>query len=166
MAAVVVVDVVSQSQKESSCSTESAVCTATERWALQCCSSTEPFGGTERLSLENVFLATSFFGLARSDFCVSGRLSSELADFAAVVLAASWTERATCVCLSVCVSVCVSVCQSVCQCVSVCVSVVSLFKAPSPQSWLRDSPRTSIDSTHCGTQVSTDSRAVKTMFEA
>ena len=46
-----------------------------------------------RLSLENVLLAVSFFGLAKSIFCVTGRLSSELADFAAVLLAASWTGR-------------------------------------------------------------------------
>ena len=83
---------------------ESAVCGAAiqclcwmEHHCLvsQCCSSTEPFGRTKRPSLENVLLAISFFGLARSDFCVSGRLSSELADFAAVLLAASWTGRAT-----------------------------------------------------------------------
>ena len=60
----------------------------------QRCSSTEPFGGTERLSLENALLAISFFGLDKSIFCVTGRLSSELADFAAVLLAAFWTERA------------------------------------------------------------------------
>ena len=40
-------------------------------------------------------LATPFFRLAKSDFCVSGRLSSELADFAALLLAASGTGRAT-----------------------------------------------------------------------
>ena len=38
-----------------------------------------------------VLLAVSFFGLARSDFCLSGCLSSEFADFAPVLLAASWT---------------------------------------------------------------------------
>ena len=56
---VAAVVVVSQSHRESSCSTESAVCTATERLVKQCCCSTE-----ERLSLENVLLAISFFGLA------------------------------------------------------------------------------------------------------
>ena len=95
VAAVVVVDVVSQSHKESSCSTESAVCTATERFVLQCCSSTEPFGGTERLSLENVLHAILFCGLAKSDFYVFGRWASELAAFAAVLLAASSSGRET-----------------------------------------------------------------------
>ena len=42
------------------------------------CSTAEPFGGTRRLSLDNVVLAVSFFGLARSNVCLSGRLSSEL----------------------------------------------------------------------------------------
>ena len=47
----------------------------------QLCSSTEP--------LENVLFAISFMGWP----CVTGRLSSELADFEAVLLA-SWAGRA------------------------------------------------------------------------
>ena len=39
-----------------------------------------------------MLLAVSFFGLTRSKFCFSGRLSSEPADFAAVLLAASVLE--------------------------------------------------------------------------
>ena len=40
-----------------------------------------------------LFAISFFFGQAKSTFCVTGRLSSELAAFA-VLLAASWTERA------------------------------------------------------------------------
>ena len=36
-----------------------------------------------------------FLGWPDPIFCVSGRLASELADFAAVLLATSWTGRAT-----------------------------------------------------------------------
>ena len=67
--------------------------TATERVAMASnlvpLCSTEPLGGTGRLSLEPVLLAVSFFGLARSNFCLSGRSSSEPADFAAVPHSAS-----------------------------------------------------------------------------
>ena len=38
----------------------------------------------DQLSLEPAFLAVSFSGLAHTNFCLSGRLSSEPSDFAAV----------------------------------------------------------------------------------
>ena len=44
---------------------------------------------TGRLSLENLLPAVSFCGLARSNFCLSGRLPPEPADFAPVLPAAS-----------------------------------------------------------------------------
>ena len=92
VAAVVVVEVVNQSHRESSYSTEPAVCTATERSATaarlvpQCCSSTEHLGGTGRLSLEPVLLAVSFF----ANRCLSGRLTSEPADSDDVLCSASF----------------------------------------------------------------------------
>ena len=78
---------VSQSHSESDPQTGFSVCAPMEQVAM---AATEPLGGTGRLFLEPVLLAVSFFGLAaRSIFCLSGRLSSEPADFAAVLLAAS-----------------------------------------------------------------------------
>ena len=77
--------VVSQSHKESSCSTESTVCTATERLVSHSCSNTSA----------NMLLANSFFGLTSSHFALSGRTSPGPADFAAVLLAASFAGRAS-----------------------------------------------------------------------
>ena len=54
------------------------------------CGSTEPFGGTKRLSLENVLSAISFFGLTRCHFTWSGRTLPQPADSAA-----SWFGRAS-----------------------------------------------------------------------
>ena len=50
-----------------------------------------PFEWTGRLPIGKSLcsLAVSFFGLVRSNFCLSGRLSSKPVDFAAVLLAAS-----------------------------------------------------------------------------
>ena len=78
------------SNKESAPQEGSSVCTETERVAMAAdlvplCCSTELLGGTGRLSLEPVLLV-----VACSNFCLCGRLSPEPADFAAVMLTASF----------------------------------------------------------------------------
>ena len=80
---------VSQSHRESDPLTESSVCTPTEQVAI---AATELLGRTGWLSSEPVPLAVSCLGLARSNCCLSGSLSSDPADFAPVLLAASVLE--------------------------------------------------------------------------
>ena len=80
---------VSWSHMESAPQAGSSVCTPTKQVAM---AATKPLGGTERLSFEPVLLAVSFFGLARSNFCLSGRLSSEPAELTDALYWVLWDD--------------------------------------------------------------------------